>query len=186
MKILLAVLMCVVLGAAECFALKGGPPYPGRGANIAGSYAGVMVPNGGAANILGLFTLSIPRTGGTAGVVVMFVEGRTFVGTLSGIADPNKSRLSGVIEAARTSSVSLCNSEGDPVSESVTDRVSASLDASVRTTPRASFTISGTLLLGTVVGAATATTRDPSFCNLTAETTQDLDLFVDGFKQSSG
>src|ERR1700730_799538 len=41
MKILLALLMCLVLGISECFAIKGGPNYGGAG-NLIGRYAGVM------------------------------------------------------------------------------------------------------------------------------------------------
>jgi hypothetical protein len=41
MKILLACLMCLVLGATECFAISGGPVFPG-GTNVVGTYAGVM------------------------------------------------------------------------------------------------------------------------------------------------
>lgn len=83
MKILLAALICLELCTSECFALKGGPPYPGSNANIVGTYAGVMLgildpTNPRSQNTLGLFTLSIPRLGAAAGAVVLFVAGRTY------------------------------------------------------------------------------------------------------------
>jgi len=43
MKALLGSLLCFVLFASECFAIKGGPPYPAN-TNIVGTYAGVMQP----------------------------------------------------------------------------------------------------------------------------------------------
>ena len=62
MKAILGSLLCLVLCASECFALKGGPPYPGGSTSIVGTYAGVLQPafdptDPFSANSVGVFTL---------------------------------------------------------------------------------------------------------------------------------
>ena len=69
MKAILGVLLCYVLFSSQCFAIKGGPPYPG-GTNIAttGTFAGVLQPTFDPsdpfqANSIGSFSLTLPTTG---------------------------------------------------------------------------------------------------------------------------
>ncbi|MEO5717727.1 MAG: hypothetical protein ABIR29_04050 [Chthoniobacterales bacterium] len=71
MKAILGSLLCFVLCASECFAIKGGPPYP-TSTNIIGFYVGVLQPafdptDSFSGNSLGVFTLGIPTTGTVRG-----------------------------------------------------------------------------------------------------------------------
>ncbi len=49
-------------------------------------------------NGLGLFTLSVPDTGLGTGTFVYFSEGRTFTGTITGLADPERQTLIGLVK----------------------------------------------------------------------------------------
>ena len=107
MKALLGSLMCLLLGAAQCLALSGGPPYP-IGNNIVGTYAGVLQPpfcplpnpaNCPGLNSIGVFSLGIPENGLGNGVFVMFSRGRVFSGTVQGFGDPIRATLQGVLSA---------------------------------------------------------------------------------------
>ncbi len=71
MKILFAALMCLVLGGAQCFAISGGPVYPG-GLNVVGTFGGVLLPGAitnrcepdsdpAGETLLGFFQLAFPR-----------------------------------------------------------------------------------------------------------------------------
>jgi hypothetical protein len=48
-------------------------------------------------NGLGLFSLSVPETGLGVGSFVYFSEGRTFTGTITGLADPERQTLIGLL-----------------------------------------------------------------------------------------
>jgi hypothetical protein len=196
MKILLAALMCFVLCSSECFALKGGPVYPATTASISGTYAGVMQgvfdpTNPRSQNTLALFSLKIPQTGLADGVVVVFVAGRTFVGTMAGVGNPNTTTVSGVIQATSETTIVLCPPPNnviiiDPSSVDVTDRADGTLNASIRTTRQAVVSVSGTLLVGTAAITASLTVRnpDPANCTSTVTIPSAISLQVDGFKQS--
>ncbi len=181
---LLASLMCLVLSIAQCFALKGGPNYTGTTANIVGTFAGVMRETN-APNTLGLFSVSIPRTGFANGSVVLFVAGRSFVGTISGIGDPNRASLSAVVQTTTETTIVLCTAAGTPATGTVSDRADGSLNADIRRTPRSAISVAGTLLTGSAFLRATRTEKDPADCTQTLENTTQLDLLVDGFKQSN-
>jgi hypothetical protein len=105
MKILLACLMCLVLGASECFAIGGGPVFGGGGqVTVTGTYAGVFVPIvdptiGIPENSLVLFTLTIPKVGLATGTTAVFRNGFFYPGTIQGSADPDSARLTGVVNA---------------------------------------------------------------------------------------
>ena len=190
MKILLAALMCLVLSSAECFALKGGPPYPGTTANLVGTYAGVLQgafdpTNPASSNTLGLFSLAIAQSGISNGVVVLFVAGRAFVGTMTAVANPNTTVLRGVIQTTTPTTLILCDATGAPKSETVTDRADGQINANIRRTSRASLNIAGTLIVGTALLNATKTVPNPANCQTVTVTTAGLSLLVDGFKQSS-
>ena len=190
MKILLAALMCLVLSSAECFALKGGPPYPGTTANIVGTYAGVLQgafdpTNPASSNTLGLFSLAITQSGISNGIVVLFVAGRAFVGTMTAVGNPNTTVLRGVIQTTTPTTLILCDKDGVAVSQTVTDRADGQVNANIRRTSRASLSISGTLIVGTALLNATKTVPNPANCKTVTVSTSPLALLVDGFKQSS-
>jgi hypothetical protein len=116
MKKLLSLLLAYVFLQTESWALSGGPVFSGSQQSLVGTYAGALLPSGGfdadattstgttttcasaSANGLGLFTLSVPDTGLGTGDFVYFSEGRTFTGTITGLADPEKSQLIGLLK----------------------------------------------------------------------------------------
>ncbi len=100
MKILLASLMCLVLGASECFAIKGGPWGHGSGSLI-GTYAGVMQGDV-ASNALGIFTIGVPQTGLSSGLFIIFQSGLLLNGTMQAVADGNRRRITGLLHAEAT------------------------------------------------------------------------------------
>jgi hypothetical protein len=101
MKSLFGCLLCLVLGTAQSFALKGGPDF-GSQVRTTGIYAGIMVPGplSPGANSIGLFSVTIPSTGLGTGQVVIFEAGQTYTGTFLGIADPDSAALTGEIDAS--------------------------------------------------------------------------------------
>jgi hypothetical protein len=110
MKILLACLMCLVLSAAECFAIKGGPDFGSGQVGVTGTYAGIFVPiptelDPGPPpvtltdNSLALFTLKIPREGLATGTSAVFRNGLFYSGGITGSADPDSAKLTGIINS---------------------------------------------------------------------------------------
>lgn len=189
MKALLGSLLCLVLFASECFALKGGPPYP-LGTNIVGTYAGVLmpalpgnddsssVPCPGIENSLGIFTLGVPSSGGSTGNFIMFTQGRIFGGTIQGIADPQKAHLDAIINATFTYTlIDLTTQE----SVMITATAVGTVDADIKP-PRSGVSAVTALLRGTAdmnisQGFVDPVTLNPIDC--------DLSLDVMGFKQSN-
>ena len=115
MKILLAGLMCSILGVTQCWAIDGGPVYGGPQLNITGNYAGVLTPlptilDPGPPqvtltdNSLALFTLGIVKVGLATGLSAVFRNGIFYEGTMTGVADPDSARVSGIIAAKFTNS----------------------------------------------------------------------------------
>ena len=100
--------MCVVLPISQAFAIKGGPTYGNGGVDVTGNYAGVFFPIfdatvGNTDDSLALFTLSIPRSAGLAqGSAVIFRKGFFYSGTITGAADPDSAKLSGIIQGTFT------------------------------------------------------------------------------------
>jgi hypothetical protein len=106
MKILLAILLCPVLAASQCFAIDGGPWGGGGGhVTVTGTYAGILVPIvdpiiGLADNSLALFTVRVPQTGLASGTSAVFRNGIFYTGTIIGSADPDSARLTGIVAAS--------------------------------------------------------------------------------------
>jgi hypothetical protein len=177
MKAILGSLLCLVLFASECFALKGGPPYPGAGAASIGRYAGVLTADGSSTssfNSLGIFTLSVPAIGAATGDVIIFTNGVYFLGTIQGIVQPN-AQLSALATASQTGTKTEVNSDGTITT--VTTIVSV-LDGEItaKIVPSRSFV---SVLL--VKGSAAFSQHDP---DQTAGT-PDRFFTVAGFKQSN-
>ncbi len=151
MKALLGSLLCLVLFASECFALKGGPPYP-VGTSISGVYAGVLQPafdpnNQTSSNSLGIFTLGIPDSGASTGDFIVFTRGRVFGGSIQGVADPNRTKLSALLNATFTYTLTTFDSTGNPVTTDVTATVNGTLTARI-TSPNNSLSPTSAFLTG--------------------------------------
>ncbi|MBA2435034.1 MAG: hypothetical protein M3480_07040 [Verrucomicrobiota bacterium] len=185
MKAILGSLLCLVLVSSECFALKGGPPYPAS-TNIIGTYAGVLQPafdptDPFSANSLGVFTLGVPSTGASTGTFIMFTRGRIFGGTIQGVGDVNKATVSALLDASFNYTLTVIDDLGVPQSIEVTASVNGPLNAKVVPT-RSPFAISSAKLKGdaTVFISNGGVTGDG---DPIIDGTLSLDVM--GFKQSS-
>jgi hypothetical protein len=149
MKAILGALLCYVLFASECFALKGGPfDGGGGGTQVAttGTFAGVLVPDPNFSrfdNSIGLFTVIFPKTGLSTGSLIIFQTGQTYTGTIQGIIDPKGSAISALLYATfpytRTIQTST-DDNGNPVFTTQTVIAVASGELSGKVTPAARIT----------------------------------------------
>lgn len=105
----LSFLLAIVLVQSQAFALSGGPVFtsPTAPETTLGSYSGVLIPTTtvpgvGAAAAIGLFSLTVPQTGLTTGTTAIFLNGRVFNGTITGFADPASLKLSAIVDASTT------------------------------------------------------------------------------------
>lgn len=175
MNILLAALMCLLLTAAESFALKGGPVYPG-GTNLTGTYAGVLIPpfdptDPFSSNSIGIFAAGVPTTGFTSGVFAFFTQGRLFLGTVEAVADPKGGTIKGILQAD----------------------IGAAPGTATDTLPSARGKIDAKVVPGTTFGSAArvhgTATLFVSEGNIDADgkliVSSTFNLVVDGFKQST-
>src|SRR5687768_12831352 len=106
MNKVLSLLLAFVFLQTQSWALSGGPVFTSGAAgqiSLIGVYAGALLPSGNESedngtNGLGLFALSVPETGLGTGDFVYFSEGRTFTGTITGVADPDEGTLVGLLK----------------------------------------------------------------------------------------
>ena len=191
MKAFLGWLTCSVLVMSEGFARdphvapNGGPAYPAT-SNVAGTYAGVMMPrnsgspSGCAMNSLGIFSLVVPTSGLSNGNFVMFAQGRVFSGTIQAAADAEKATIKGILEATFDFTVT-------DLSTGITADVTASANGNIDTDITSSSSIS--LGVGARLSGKAALHIDQGAINpITLEPlpTCQMSLSVDGFKQSNG
>ena len=190
MRILFALLICLVLGISECFAIKGGPPYP-AGTNIVGVYAGVLqgafdptTPS--SSNSIGVFSVGVPKTGIASGPFVMFSRGRVFSGTSKERPIRPKRPIKGVLSATYNFNLSrtVTDSAGNTtiVTIPITATANGPLEATVgsfksaKTLSAATTILQGTATLNIAEGQVGAN-GDPIIVSI-------LSLTVSGFKQS--
>jgi len=89
----------------------------------------------------------VPSTGGSTGNFLMFTRGRVFGGTIQGVTDPNKAKLSALISATFSYTLSFIDLFGVLQSVDVTASVDGPLTATVTPT-RSPFAQSSALLRG--------------------------------------
>ncbi len=190
MKAILGSLLCLVLCASECFAIKGGPPYPGGSIPVFGTYAGVLQPafdptDPFSANSLGVFTLGVPTDGASTGSFLMFTRGRVFGGTIQGVTDPNKGKVTALLNATFTYMLTYVTTDDTGALTTVTVQVTATVDgpftASITGT-RNPLAASSALLNGSAVAFISNGGVQPNG-DPTIEGTLSLDVM--GFKQSN-
>lgn len=186
MKALLGSLLCFVLFASQCFAISGGPPYPGNAASLVGTYAGVLQPTFDptdpfSSNSLGVFTLGIPTDGASTGNFLMFTRGRIFGGSIQGVTDPNKAEVSALIFATFNYTLTFLDGAGMVQTTAITASVTGSLNAKVTTNTNTQSQSSALL-----TGSASAFISNGGVEN-NGDPTLDgsLSLEVMGFKQSN-
>ncbi len=210
MKKILSLLVVFTFLQVQSWALVGGPQFgDGGSGNIAtaGTYAGALLPtatSGGTAdangfNGLGIFAIVIPTEGLGQGSFYYFSSGNAFVGTVSGIADPEKDTFVGVVNGQASISLggfsdifgdtatftqSLATVGGGLFATFSQDSVG--LSGSGATGVR----LSGTADLDILIpGTPATTTTDAAGNTVTTPAVPDqitsLQLVVDGFQQST-
>ena len=129
MKKVLSLLLAFVFLQTQTWAIGGGPQGTGGGAALIGTYAGVLVPISqtkpvvvGVKNsaAIGLFVVAVPTTGVAKGAAVAFVDGIAFSGEMTGIADPKKQTLVGIVEGVSRLDVITLVPVVDPLTGAVT------------------------------------------------------------------
>jgi len=100
MKQVFSLLLAFVFLQTQTWAIGGGPAGSvNSSTNLNGDYAGTLLPDGeDQFNGLGLFTLTLKQKGLGTGDFVYFQEGKTFNGTMTGLADPAKQTFSGLVK----------------------------------------------------------------------------------------
>lgn len=182
MKALLGSLLCYVFAVAQCFAIKGGPVYPGGSSvTTTGTFAGVLLPTDSSqANSIALFSITLPTSGLGTGPLVIFQTGETYTGTIQGISDPDSAKFSALLHATfpfLTTIQTGTDDKGNPIFTSTTVVASASgrLNGQFNTNT-ALNSVSSTRITGT------ANVQFAQFVNLI-----DSEIVYDvfGFRQSA-
>lgn len=188
--------MVYVLMQVQAEALSGGPRFASgttAGGNI-GTFAGVLLPDSGASssgltsstsNSLGLFSIDSPQTGLATGSFAYFDSGATYIGTITGVIDPDTLRLRGIVRGtfAFSESFNFTGGSSVVVFAGPNGYANGSIDATVDPA-LASF------------GAASEATRITGKANLDVQSAdpntaqpvgpvRSLVLTVDGFRQSA-
>jgi len=204
MKKVLSLLLTYTFLSTQVWALSGGPVFGGGGGangigTTVGTYTGVLTPKFqfvGAigTNSLGLFSLGIPNTAFASGAFVYFSEGKTYTGTIVGVADPDSLQFSGLVKAQFNidiNAAALINTGTGQVTNITFSFPAGYANGSIETeiSPVAGFSSSATLAGNTAVrmeGSATLAVQAADVntgAPIGAITT--LQLTVDGFKQSA-
>ena len=156
-------------------------------ANSQGQFVDCTDPTGCTANSLGVFSIAVPNTGVSTGTFVMFSQGRVFNGTVNGTADPGTSRLKGILSARFDFTVSTesKDKDGNPVilTQSVTAMANGNLNTKIiAASANSSSTDTATRLTG---NAVIDISQGQVASDLSPIVTCEMDLVVNGFKQSS-
>jgi hypothetical protein len=152
-----------------------------------GQFVDCTDPFGCTANSLGVFSLGVPTTGISTGTFVMFSQGRVFNGTINGTADPGTSRLKGILSARFDFTVSKqsTDKDGNPVilTESVTAMANGNLNAKIL--PGSSSSSSSNTATRLTGSSLVDISQGQVSSDLSPIVTCEMDLVVNGFKQSS-
>jgi hypothetical protein len=186
MKILLGCLMCIVLPVSQGFAISGGPFGASSQVNVVGTYAGVLlpVPQELAPGVvvsdtsMALFTLTVPQSGKARGTVAIFRNSNSYTGDMQAFADPANGKISGVISAIHTQSVTLPGNGGS-VTFVYNDLANGRLQTFAQVLPNATST-----RLRGQKSSITFTTTNPN--DVSGNSGGPVFYKVRGFKQSTG
>ena len=184
MKILLASLLCFVLPASECFAIKGGPNFGNTQVRTTGIYAGLFVPTG-VDNSLGIFTATIPKTGLGTGTVAFFRNGIFYPGTIHGIADPDSAVLTAVVSSSFNVTFTSETTGNPPTTKNIviTFNANGSINGAIRANTNV-FSTAVARITGTA-GVTYATVGSaPGFNSSSANSDGPVPYQVNGFKQA--
>lgn len=201
MQKVLSLLMAFLLLEVQARALSGGPVFgSAQGLNVVGTYAGVLVPVSESTQLdiattqshaasIGLFSLGVPDAGPSTGGVVVFVEGTSFNGNLTGVADPGDGSFQAIVDATSSYTISFpVDTNGDGTIDNVIDTnvfAQGSIDAVI-----VSDFVTSNIFTGPTPGATrvSGTAAIDVFYLLQDDGTPDVSntahYEVDGFKQS--
>ena len=183
--------MCIVLTMSQGFAISGGPFGGGSTqVKVTGTYAGVFIPiptvfDPGPPpvtqtdNSLALFTLSVPSQGLAKGTVAIFRNGKAYTGDIQASADPDSAKVSGVISAIHTQTVTLPGGTGGTVTFVYDDLANGFLRAKA-VASNSTFSTSAVLLRGNQSTVEYTTSSSDS----SGDSGGPLRYRVHGFKQS--
>ena len=184
MKAIFGVLLCYVFFTSQCFAIKGGPVYPGA-TNVltTGTYAAVMLPSATESpfeNSIGLFSINLPKTGLGTGTLVIFQTGQTYTGTIQGLTDPDSAQLHGLLNATFPYDITIQTStddNGNPVftTQTVVAVASGQLNAQLKANAQ-QFSTSSVRITGTA---------DVQFSLTVNNVDSEVKYDVFGFQQST-
>jgi hypothetical protein len=141
MKKVLSFLMIFVFLDAESWAYP--PVYPTTAADVAGTYAGVLVPSvpeaGANAASIGIFGIGIPSSTSSTvvisqGAAALFVNGAVYNATLTGVLDPLSNTLSSILEGVSSFSHVVAN-DGVAVTVAVYFYAQGNLTATLQAPP---------------------------------------------------
>lgn len=200
MQKVLSLLMAFVLLQVQAHALSGGPVFGGATLNVVGTYAGVLIPEDideelaiattqRSSASIGLFSLGVPDVGPATGGVVVFVDGTSFNGNLTGVVDPGNGNFQAIIDAVSAYSIVFpVDTDGDGDIDATIDTAvfaQGSIDARIVSLVTGGNSFSSTPATSTrLAGTASVDV----FYLLEADGTPDVSntatYAVDGFKQS--
>ena len=194
----------------QTWALSGGPVYGGNQASVTGTYAGVFTGIGGTAvalgtgalvdsagtNAVGLFVIGVPATDLANGTMALFFEGAFFQGGIIGIADPNKSTLTGVCQGVHITQLTTFTDLFFGVSQKSVNydsRADGTIKTKIENTGIGGITLVGTgSFTVSIIVSTPITFPDPNNPGMFITTvvqssvpTGTLSFTVDGFKQSA-
>ena len=140
MKKILSLLLACVFVQTQCWALSGGPIYPGAGFPASGEkfvYGGAMIPRSGS-NSMGVFFVSAPVGEIGTGQFSFFIEGELVTGEMTGTTD-DQGNFSAVFQGATRET-------GDVTTSTTTGSTEGSLSEGTQT-------VVGPVPIGTIVGS---------------------------------
>ena len=210
MKKVLSLLVAFVFMQVQTWALSGGPQYGGNQSSVTGTYAGVFTGIGGTAialgtgalvdsagtNAVGLFVIGVPATDLANGTLALFFEGAFFQGGILGIADPNKSTLTGVCQGVHITQLTTFTDLFFGVSQKSVNydsRADGTIKTKIENTGIGGITLVGTgSFTVSIIVSTPVTIPDPNnpgfFITTVVQSsvpTGTLSFTVDGFKQSA-
>ncbi len=211
MKQVLSLLITFVFLQTQTWAIGGGPQSGASTSSVLnGTYSGALLPLSTVStstgvttttgqNGLGLFTLALPTTGYGTGQFVYFTEGRTFTGTITGLADPQKLKFVGLLKGQFdiiVSSLTLTDATFGNANLTQTEPggfANGTISAKFETggTPIAnsntSFRLKGKakMEISELIRTTVVDTKGKATTTATVTPTSTLNLIVDGFQQSS-
>jgi hypothetical protein len=204
MKKILSFLLSVVflhVQTAPLLAKRGGPSFDDQqNVDIVGTYSGSLIPDdpegaatqsldGNTINSVGLFSLGIPAQGPGTGSFVVFTQGIVFSGTITGVGDPGKGTLSGILEGSYDFTDFVFDANGDIILDPMTNQpVIQNFTAIIRGALQAEVTDDGDFDF--VTGAGTSLQRIDGSAQMGIILRGDvanrvLSYTVDGVKQTS-